>query len=196
MSDISQVFSDIYHTNFWRSEESVSGTGSTLEATSRLQYKLRDFFSREHTQSLLDIPCGDFNWGKLVDWPPTYIGADIVPEIIEQNRAKYPGRTFYVLDATKDELPEVEVIFCRDMLGHFSNRDVQLAIKNFRASGSKYLLSTTFPQVENSGDIVTGQWRPINLAQYFGLGQPIEIINEGLDGKFKDKSLGLWRLQV
>lgn len=201
MTDMSQTFSEIYHNNFWRSEESVSGTGSTREATRHIRKQLPRVFEQYGITSVLDLPCGDLNWMSDVLITGMkgmyYIGGDVVPEIIAENRKKYDldDVDFFVMDAISDPLPAVDLIFCRDMLGHFSNADVKLALKNFRASGSKYLLTTTFPQhVDNTGDIETGQWRPINLAQYFGLGNPLELIWEGLDGKFSDKSLGLWRI--
>lgn len=153
---------------------------------------------RLEVRSLLDIPCGDFYWMDKVDLAGIdYIGADIVPELIEQNRREYPGRYFSTLDLTSSKLPRVDLVLVRDCLGHLSNANVSLALKNLRASGSRYLLATTFPNWENKGDIKDGEWRPINLASLFGLPDAIEYINERCnvaDGKFADKSLGLWRI--
>lgn len=199
-ADVKEIFTKIYKDNFWRDASSVSGQGSNLAATELLCENLADFFTLCGVTSILDIPCGDFFWlSHMQDFEKfDYIGADIVSELVYQNKQNFPGIDFRILDATKDRLPQVDLIFCRDMLGHFSNRDVQRALKNFRASGSKYLLATTFPGRENIGDIQTGEWRPINLARMFGLPDPIGMINEGYRGagdKFIDKSLGLWELR-
>lgn len=199
---IMQVFSDIYETNGWKNNESVSGHGSTLEATKEIREALPGLIKRLQIQTLVDIPCGDMNWmSDVVLDKVSYFGADIVPEIIERNRSNYgslDGIFFYVMDITSDPMLPADLILCRDLLGHFSNADVRKALNNIKNSGAKYLLATTFPEHETSGDINTGEWRPINLASLFGMPDPIELINENCTaggGKFSDKSLGLWRLQ-
>lgn len=194
------VFTRIYKTNYWKDNESVSGAGSNLAATAHIRKELPKLFEQLHVKSMLDIPCGDFYWlRKLATVLPGYIGADIVDELIAENQRKYAddGIRFEVLDITTDPLPKVDLILCRDLLGHFSNKDVMRALDNIRASGSKYLLATTFPYWANDHDITTGEWRPINLASLFGLPDPILLINEHCksgNGLFADKSLGLWDL--
>lgn len=194
-----EVFTHIYRTNFWKDKESVSGQGSNLKQTETIRRELPKLFKQLHMKSVLDIPCGDFYWFRHMDLleDVRYMGADVVPELIDALCVTFPFIQFQVMDATTSVLPQVDLILCRDMLGHFSNVDVRLALKNFRLSGSKYLLATTFPDRDNVRDIETGQWRPINLAQYFGLPDPITVINEHStegNGKFADKSLGLWEL--
>lgn len=195
------IFTSHYQNNHWKNDESVSGHGSTLDATTTIRDALPTLVSDLKVKTLLDIPCGDFNWFSSIlfddDAQPYYIGADIVRELVYQNERQYPGTDFRVLDVTKDKLPQVDLILCRDLLGHLSNVDVKRALRNIRRSNTKYLLATTFPDHENSGDIRTGDWRAINLAQYFGLPDPLLLINEGCtagSGAFADKSLGLWRI--
>lgn len=190
-----EVFEEIYKTNYWNNSESVSGHGSDMEATEVIRRELPKLVERLTITNILDIPCGDFYWFKEMKLDVVYIGGDIVQELVDIDRKRYPGVDFRVLDATKDKLPEVDLILCRDMLGHFSNFDVKKALNNFRASGSKYLLATTFPDREEHINIETGQWRPINLASFYSLSDPILVINEGCKIKgFEDKSLGLWEL--
>lgn len=195
------IFTDIYKTNYWRNNESVSGHGSTMNETASIRLVLPKLFKELHVKSVLDIPCGDCNWVKdlwlVLD---KYIGGDVVEELIADNQNKFHHEAeFQLLDATQSKLPKVDLILCRDMLGHFSNRDVKAALKNFRASGSKYLLATTFPGRESEvPNIKTGEWRPIDLAYMWGLPTPLLYIYENCtagNGKFKDKALGLWELQ-
>lgn len=190
------VFTDIYRQNGWKGDQSVSGQGSGLEQTAVIRQELPKLFSRLKTRSVLDIPCGDFYWFKRMPSNlELYIGADVVPELIAANIDAYDNkrREFMVLDITTDELPKVDLVLCRDLLGHFSNSDLQLALNNIKRSGSTYLLATTFPSSFNQWAIETGQWRPLNLAYYCGLPEPLEVIGEG-NQMFKDKSLGLWKL--
>lgn len=198
-----QVFTDIYKNNAWRSDESVSGYGSTLEATNAIRSALPVMVEHYDISTILDIPCGDYNWFRRIAFqrPISYLGADVVPEIIEKNINYYsmldPHVHFAVMDITRDPLASADLILVRDLLGHFSNADVRKALVNVKHSGAKYLLATTFPNHETSGDIKTGEWRPINLASMWGLPDPIAIIDERCTaggGAFADKSLGLWRL--
>jgi hypothetical protein len=59
-------------------------------------------------------------------------------------------------------------------------------------------LTTTFPGCASNEDIVTGDWRPLNLQLApFNLPAPDLLINEQCTeggNLFADKSLGLWRL--
>lgn len=199
------IFTSYYQNNFWGDLESASGSGSNMAATSAVRAQLPTLFSTLGIKSLLDIPCGDFYWfSQMLDDTilNLYIGADIVPELIVQNQHDFttPGRAVYfeTLDATNDTLPVVDAILCRDMLGHLTNYDVVETIKNFKRSGARWLLATTFPHHDNANEnIHTGQWRPINLSDWrLGLGAPKLLIDEKQKGKFNDKQLGLWELQT
>ncbi len=92
----------------------------------------------------------------------------------------------------------VDLIFCRDCLVHFSNDNILKTFENLKNTGSKYILTTTFTECDENIDIVTGDWRIINLTLApFNLPEPLQIINENCtegDGAFSDKSLGLWKI--
>jgi SAM-dependent methyltransferase len=199
------VFEKIYEQNGWDNGESVSGSGSTLEQTAELRRFLPHVLNALDVKTMLDIPCGDFNWmnevlPELKKFGVRYIGADIVPELIAENKQRYGDQAhFEVADMTNDKLQQVDLILARDVLGHFSNADVRLALVNLRHSRSRYLLTTTFPDEVTQGDIKTGQWRPINLASWFGMPNPIafwpEIKVKFPDGHTSTKGLGLWDLR-
>ena len=151
---------------------------------------------------MLDVPCGDFFWMKSVDMGDvSYTGADIVEKLIAENSARYGGEKvkFRHLNLLQDNLPKVDLVFCRDCLVHFSKGDVRKALENICKSQSQYLLTTTFTDRTSNADIVTGEWRPLNLeVEPFNLAKPIEVINEDCtqaDGIYQDKALGLWRVE-
>lgn len=176
---LKETFTDIFQSNSWKSNESVSGAGSELKATSELRKQLSYFFSDFSIKSILDIPCGDFNWMKEVDLRNIeYYGADIVEELITANKAKYPLVDFQVLDLTTDPLPKVDLIFVRDCLGHLSDENIFKALENIQKSGSKYLAVTSFTSHSYNRNIPNGSWKPINLflSPYFL--RPIYLINE------------------
>jgi hypothetical protein len=130
-----------------------------------------------------------------------YCGADIVEDLIAKNIEKYEGIKgvrFKVLDIIKDKLPKCDLIFSRDCLVHLSNSEIFLALENIKASGSKYLLTTTFPDRKINYNTITGHWRTLNLQlKPFYLPNPILLIEEGCTqnkGKYSDKAMGLWEV--
>lgn len=195
------VFSDKYKRNQWGSSESLSGKGSELTQTHTLLLLLPNLFQKYDVKTVLDIPCGDLNWMRFLDYRlDRYIGADIVDDLIKANNRKYADfGDFIILNLLKDKLPSVDLIICRDCLVHFSYGDIWKALTNIKRSGAKYLLTTTFINHGSNMDILTGAWRPLNLqAAPFDLGNPIEIIVEGSmesGGAYSDKSLGLWEIR-
>lgn len=193
-----ETFTDIYEKNLWGSKESISGSGSELKSTKLLIQELPLLFSKFDIKSILDIPCGDFNWMKSVDLcGASYIGADIVSPLIEQNRIKYPNTDFRVLDLTKDNLPKVDLVFVRDCLGHLSNENVLKAIDNIKKSGSKYLLATSFTKWNFNPDIQDGGWKCINLMIEPFFLNPIYLINEDCQEgypHYNDKCMILFKI--
>jgi hypothetical protein len=122
-------------------------------------------------QTMLDAPCGDVNWqssiGELAKGSIQYLGVDIVPDLIEQNKAKFEQEAhmdFEVMDLAGDELDRPfgavgftvlfsspfcslsflpcvlqDLILCRDALQHMKQEEALKVIKTFEASGSKYI---------------------------------------------------------
>jgi hypothetical protein len=147
---------------------------------------------------MLDIPCGDFLWMQQVDLSAIdYTGADVISPLMHTLEQKHgtPRRRFTTLDLVTDKLPPTDLVFCRDCLVHLSEKLVKEAVNNLRRSGSTYLLATTFPTRTNQ-NIITGQWRPINLcAAPFNFPSPLQLISEDHPAPHRDKSLGLWRIK-
>jgi hypothetical protein len=93
----------------------------------------------------------------------------------------------------------VDLILCRDCLVHLPLADAVNAVDNLRRSGSQYLLTTTFVNRDDNRDIpAAGGWRPLNLRRPpFNFPDPLLVLDERCtagDGKYADKSLGLWLL--
>lgn len=192
-----EIFKSIYESNTWGDQESASGTGSSLKATDHLRTALPLLFKKYQIHSILDLPSGDFNWMKSIELENiSYTGADIVPEIVDRNKSfENSQRKFVQLNLIEDALPAGDMILVRDCLVHLPFEQALHAIENIKRSNITYLLATHFPDSENK-DIPMGQWRPLDLcAQPFSFPNPIEVISENLPGKFKNKSLALWRVK-
>ena len=199
LSKSKEVFSEIYDTNLWNSKESGSGEGSTLESTVNIRKQLPEIIARYNIQSLLDAPCGDYNWMSHVQKECIYIGGDIVQSVVNRNQKRHSSDkvNFIHLDITSSEIPKVDLIFCKDCFQHLSYEKVKLAINNFKKSGSKYLLVTSYPKTWRNHDIYDGDYRPLNLlTPPFSLQKPILIVEE--KSKLKtvepDKTMYLYEL--
>ena len=198
-AEMREVFRRAYRNNAWGDPESVSGPGSGLKRTTAFRDELPPLWKELDVRSLLDAGCGDFNWLKEITLPNDYTGIDIVEELIEHNqRYGSVARRFVQGDFTRDPLPRVDLILCRDCLAHFSFEDVWAGLRNFKKTGSRYLLSTTFVEHLQNFNIVTGEWWPINLERPpFNFPPPQCAIDEKCrhtGGIYSDKRLSLWPL--
>ncbi|MCK1475166.1 class I SAM-dependent methyltransferase [Bradyrhizobium sp. 197] len=200
--DLAARFERIAQTNLWGAASSVSGLGSEDLATAAIRDELPPLLQRLGARSLLDAPCGDAGWIGRVKLDLDYTGIDIVPSLIAANRQRVArgelsGR-FLVADITRDALPRADVVLCRDCLVHLSFDNIVRAVDRFRTSGARFLLVTTFPEWDGNRDCEDGDWRALNMAKApFDWPAPRELISERCEeggGGWRDKSLGLWRL--
>lgn len=201
-AEIQDKFERIFLNNEWKGEESLSGTGSSLDQTAEIRAALPRLIADLRCETILDAPCGDFNWMSKVRLDVEYFGCDVVEALVAFNQKKYgSGRMHFIAaDITKDRLPKVDLVLSRDCLVHLSYGDAFRALNNILDSGARYLLTTTFPARKKNTQIVTGDWRPLNLElPPFCFPPPLRLINEKCsedDGIYEDKSLGLWDLKV
>jgi hypothetical protein len=200
--DLAARFERIEKTNLWGAASSVSGLGSEDMATAAIREGLPALLQRLGARSLLDAPCGDAGWIGRIKLDLDYTGIDIVPSLIAANnqrvaRGELTGR-FRVADITRDALPQADMILCRDCLVHLSFDNIACAVANFRASGARFLLVTTFPEWDGNRDCEDGDWRALNMEKApFNWPAPRALINERCEeggGGWRDKSLGLWQL--
>jgi len=193
MDDREGIFTKIYQTDWWGSPESKSGTGSHLSRTETFRRELGAWLRENHVGSMLDAPCGDYNWIRHLELQAgfRYIGGDIVREMIEANRRRFPDVAFAQLDIVSDPLPAVDAWLCRDALIHFPNTAARAVLERFAGSDIRYLLATTFPSVKENRDIAFGQYRPVNLLLApFGLPAPRHVLHDDEDPA--GRVVGVW----
>jgi hypothetical protein len=192
------VFTDIFRRNAWSSEESRSGMGSTLLYTAPLRKALPGLFARLGVKTLLDAPCGDFNWMRKVPLDGIdYTGGDIVEELIEgvENRYGGPGRRFRLLNIINDPLPSADLWMCRDVLFHLPERDILTILRRFARSDIPYLLTSTYTLPSQNGDVNVGGFRCVNLQLApFRLPRPSLYIDDFIV-PWPPRYLALWSRQ-
>ena len=216
MANYKNIFTEIYDNNGFGSIESKSGPGSTLDETKNLREKIKSIVKDKNIKSVVDIPCGDFNWMKEIVFSfESYIGGDIVEKAIEENNRKYSNSVinFISFDIVNDEIPQGDLLIVRDIIGHFPIDDGIKIMNNILNSKCKYLLSTTWAKKvgdkwmpckkndvhrENEG-VDYGRFYPVNL-----MSEPFNLPNAEIyleEDVFVDnfengnrKTLALWDL--
>ena len=124
MKSMRDVFEEIYRSGAWvRNHEnapSLSGPGSFPDRVQVYHEILREFVARNCVRSVVDYGCGDnvvyqgFDWGGV-----DYTGIDISPTAVALAKKNYPGRKFICADTLN--LPEADMLICKDVLGHWGN---------------------------------------------------------------------------
>ena len=193
-------FAKIYETGVWlndRTTGALSGLGSELERTQSIREQLPKLLAEYSVESILDIGCGDWTWMRHVDMPCTYIGVDIVGSVISSNAKLFGNsrRSFRVLDAVEEALPDCDAILCREVIFHLSFSDSRRLIKNILKSQARYLFTTNDTDVDCNVDIRSGDFRFLNLRKKpYNFPEPVTCIPE--DGVSKHRQLGVWRLDM
>jgi len=198
-SMLQKKFSFIYENNLWSSTESVSGRGSEISYTTNLRSMLPKIVEQFGINKIFDAPCGDFNWMKvfLSQNPIRYLGADIVPELINQNNTLYSNEDvkFMTLDITKNSLPDADLMICRDCLFHLSIENIRKFIDNYLKSNIPYLLTTTHRNLTKfvNIDIPDGDFRLLDLMiEPFNFPvKPLSVIEDWVVG-YPERTMCLW----
>lgn len=173
--------------------ETPNGPGSTVEFTKPLRMWLVQALKDYDIRSILDAPCGDWNWMNRVSMDESlkYVGWDIEPRMIADNTRNYGGfmREFHQVNILQAEaFPLVDLIICRDFLIHLPNEIIAELLDKFKTSGARYLLATNFPAVDNEWNCplegghlgLDGYYtRPVNLeADPFNFAGRVDQVHE------------------
>ena len=200
---LNSKFDKVFQRNLFNGKSSKSGEGSSLVQTQEIARLLPVVMQKLEIKSFLDIPCGDLEWMSRVNFNGTeYLGGDVSPVLIQYLQTTFPTKKFQQINLCKDSLPQVDLIFCRDLFVHLSYKDIKSAIARIRESGSKYLATTTFVKREKNHDLPIFTrgiaWRTINLEiSPFNFPAPIHLFEENCtegNGRFADKAIAIWKI--
>ena len=148
-TEIQAVFEHIAQLNLWQSKQTLSGPGSSAEATTSLRKWLGSCFEQYNIKRVVDV-CGGANWQHLIPGIENidYCGIDISPTVLRKARVRHddkPFMSFKELDIVTDELPRADCFLLKDVLQHLPLELGCRALANVRDSGAPYVLVTSFP---------------------------------------------------
>jgi SAM-dependent methyltransferase len=110
-----------------RASEFFSGGGSNDFNTTEYRQYVQRFLTENNVTSVIDLGCGDFRLGRLMDWDGiAYVGIDVVAGVIEKNRKLYASEnvTFLQRDMLTESLPNADLCLIRQVFQHLSNEDI------------------------------------------------------------------------
>lgn len=189
------TFDDIYRANRWNGEESRSGPGSGTMATRAVAAALVLLVAELEVTSVLDYGCGDGFWMPDL---PGYRGLDVSSVAVGLAKIAHPERRYAVDHG--GPLPTVGLVICRDVLQHLPTAAGRAVIDRIVASGSSFLLASTYVGGDNV-EVTPGDTYSPDLTAYpFLFPEPLRLIFDGYhyhdtpEVRDRRKHLGLWAL--
>ena len=159
-----EVFSKIYKEDLWHGG---SGAGSKLENIKEYVDILQKYIDKPEVKTVLDLGCGDWQFSKFLDLSSvSYLGVDVVESVIESNSTSYSASNikFISRDITTYEVPKADLIICKDVLQHLSNKDVVTILVKIITSSKFSLITNDFnPDNTENKDIDNGDYRCLDL---------------------------------
>lgn len=144
-----KIFNDIYTNAVWgrdKEGEAFSGSGSHYSIFTKPYIEnLIIFLKDKKLKTIVDLGCGDFNIGKnFLDFCENFIACDVSNIILDKNiqKFKFNKLKFLNIDITKDDLPDGDLAFVRQVLQHLSNHDIKKFLFKLKKTNYKYLIVT------------------------------------------------------
>jgi len=157
-------FANIYESNKW-----VYGSGVGSLPINNIDYIsfLRMFMERNDIRTVVDFGCGDWQFSQYIGWETvTYTGFDVVRAVIERNQSLFArdNISFHTF-SSNTELPNADLLICKDVFQHLSNRSIQILLRAFKERYRFLLITNDDRPAEHltNTEIHDGDWRPIRL---------------------------------
>jgi len=170
-SNLHSTFETIYRRSVWGGG---SGAGSDLRNTVVYLAYIQHLLDRFAVRSVVDLGCGDWRFSRHLDLGGrSYLGVDIVASVIEANAAAYgnDNTRFLTADVTAFDIPNCDLLLCKDVLQHLSNANVQVILKRSHAARHAVFTNDYHPLNE---DCLNGDTRPLDITRepFLAIAQP------------------------
>ena len=162
-SALREPFEKIYQTGSWGTG---SGPGSSPANTIEYRAFVSRFIEANSISNVTDLGCGDWQFSKHMDWSGvTYIGFDVVPEIVERNRAAYGAQNIHFEILTSaEQLPGGDLLVAKEVLQHLPNAAVSEYLSIIRRKYRFALITNAIePRAVANSEIEIGGYRPLRV---------------------------------
>lgn len=130
--------------NYWNARYASGGNSGYGSYGEQMEKKLSWLVPLKFN-SITDIGCGDFNFGKelIIRHPAKYCGYDISEAVVARNSSIYPY-SFKVYDKNKD-FEVSELTLCLDVLFHiYEDEEYEALLNILKTLPTKYLALTAY----------------------------------------------------
>jgi hypothetical protein len=127
---------------------------SSIIGTEFLRSQLPRLFADHNIQAIFDAGAGDCAWQavtmlQLID----YSAGDGNPNLVANGKNNFPELNICVHDLVQDPLPEVDLLFIRDVAIHLNNYQKKSMLTNWLSSKIPWILMTQLEYVTKNLDI-------------------------------------------
>lgn len=138
-TQLQKIFSFFYTPGLTNNTEHGA---SSKAGTAELRDKIVELFDRHNIRSIFDAGCNDCNWMQIISQYVDYHGGDISLAMVAECWRQWPELDIIVHDVTTDPIPEVDLLFVRDVAIHLNNKDKLSLWKNWMNSSVPWILIT------------------------------------------------------
>jgi len=199
---LKQQWENLYNIKVKQNNKGLWGAGEGILNAQAIIDFLPGLFKELDVKTFIDCGCGNFFWMNKVGFGEVkYTGVDIVNDLIESNKIKYPGVDFRCMNIVDEVVPKNDLVFARSVFIHLTIKDILKSIKNLKKSGSTYLMTSTSPQVKCNKDTECILLVKRNMTlEPFNWPEPIILLNERPDIKDpkilpKVSYMGIWEIE-
>lgn len=161
-ADLKSTFETIYDRSMWGGG---SGAGSDLPNNILYVAYVQHLIGRFSVRSIIDLGCGDWRFSRFIDFAKCqYHGVDIVTSVILENQKRYTKNniSFAVEDITEFDFPACDLLLCKDVLQHLSNKNVSTILHRIKTARVALLTNDYHPA---NNDVENGSTRPLDISQ-------------------------------
>jgi len=114
---------------------------SSLEGTAVLRSQLSKLWPKYNIQKIFDAGAYDAAWQvQTIAKEVQYSAGEINSELVAFGQQNYTGLDIVEFDITEDRLPDVDLLFIRDLTIHLNNKQKIKVVQNWLNSNITYLL--------------------------------------------------------
>lgn len=139
-----EIFGNIYRNKVWgegSQASPLSGSGSDPKNAITYVNFVRDFISSRNITSVVDVGHGDWQMWKDYSFSNVkYLGLDVAAGLSEDIERKFGNslRKFQYYDVESSNLPNADLLICKDVLQHLSRSDAKTLLAQMNQF--KYLI--------------------------------------------------------